>query len=72
MIEDDPQRSFRTAGDDVDWIGAYRKFRLTHPDIYDFVTFWSDFPVECGCGAFYSGAAISMTIGLPWTMTSRS
>ena len=57
VIEDDPHRTFRMAGDDVDWIGAYRKFRLTHPDIYDFVTFWSDFPVECDCGAFYCGLA---------------
>ncbi len=65
VVEDDPQRTFRMAGDDVDWIGAYRKFRLTHPDIYDFVTFWSDFPVECDCGAFYCGLA-NPARGINW------
>ena len=65
VVEDDPHRTFRMAGDDVDWIGAYRKFRLTHPDIYDFVTFWSDFPVECDCGAFYCGLA-NPARGINW------
>jgi len=65
VVEDDPHRTFRMAGDDVDWIGAYRKFRLTHPDIYDFVTFWSDFPVECDCGAFYCGLA-NPARGIGW------
>ena len=65
VVEDDPHRTFRMAGDDVDWIGAYRKFRLTHPDIYDFVTFWSDFPVECDCGAFYCGLA-NPAQGINW------
>lgn len=56
VIEDDPAQSFIIAErQDVDWIGAYKKFRLTHGDNYDFVTFWSDFEVKCECGAFYCG-----------------
>jgi len=26
----------------VDWVRAYKLFRTTHPDIYDFVTFFTD------------------------------
>lgn len=56
VIEDDPAHSFIIpARRDVDWIGAYNKFRLTHEDRYDFVTFWADFEVRCDCGAFYCG-----------------
>ena len=53
VIEDDPKQSFIiTDRQDVDWVAAYRKFRLTHRDDYDFITFWSDFEVRCECGAF--------------------
>ena len=66
VIEDDPAQSFIIANRrDVDWIGAYNKFRLTHGDNYDFVTFWSDFEVSCECGAFYCGLA-NPARGINW------
>lgn len=43
MIEDDGTL-IRTIGGQqvVDWVRAYKLFRTTHPDIYDFVTFFTD------------------------------
>ena len=67
VIEDDPDHSFIIpAKKDVDWVGAYKKFRMTHPDNYDFVTFWSDFEVACDCGAFYCGL-VNPTKGINWS-----
>jgi len=67
IVEDDPNHSFLVpAHHDVDWVGAYQKFRLTHPDNYDFVTFWSDFEVDCRCGAFYCGL-VNPTRGINWS-----
>lgn len=67
VIEDDPNHSFLVPGrQDVDWVAAYQKFRLTHPDRYDFVTFWSDFQVDCSCGAFYCGL-VNPTRGINWS-----
>lgn len=67
VIEDDPRQSFIIASRrDVDWVGAYKKFRLTHGDEYDFVTFWSDFPVNCQCGAFYCGLT-NPARGINWS-----
>lgn len=67
VIEDDPNHSFIIAArKDVDWVGAYKKFRLTHADTYDFVTFWSDFEVRCECGAFYCGL-VNPTKGINWS-----
>ena len=69
IIEDDPNRTFiLEERKDVDWVGAYRKFRLTHPDIYHFVTFWSDatFEVDCDCGAFYCGL-VNPAKGINWS-----
>lgn len=67
VIEDDPNESFIIASRrDIDWVAAYKKFRLTHDDEYDFVTFWSDFPVECQCGAFYCGL-INPVKGINWS-----
>ena len=48
VVEDDPRCTFvlRRGEDDdgerIDWLLAFRKFRLTHPDIYHFVAFWCD------------------------------
>lgn len=67
VIEDDPNHSFIiTERRDVDWVAAYKKFRLTHEDNYDFVTFWSDFKVNCECGAFYCGL-VNPTKGINWS-----
>jgi len=68
VVEDDPNHSFITPRrrDDVDWVAAYKKFRLTHEDDYDFVTFWSDCEVDCGCGAFYCGL-VNPTKGINWS-----
>jgi hypothetical protein len=67
VIEDDPAQSFIIAErQDVDWVGAYKKFRLTHGDNYEFVTFWSDFEVSCECGAFYCGL-VNATKGINWS-----
>ena len=67
VIEDDPRRSFIIADrGDVDWVAAYQKFRLTHRDDYDFVTFWSDFEVRCECGAFYCGL-VNAAKGINWS-----
>ena len=67
VIEDDPNHSFIIpAKKDVDWVGAYKKFRMTHQDNYDFVTFWSDFKVNCDCGAFYCGL-VNPTKGINWS-----
>ena len=67
VIEDDPSHSFIIpAKKDVDWVSAFQKFRLTHPDNYDFVTFWSDFEVDCSCGAFYCGL-VNPTKGVNWS-----
>jgi hypothetical protein len=69
VVEDDPNQSFiLTDRKDVDWVGAYRKFRLTHPDIYHFVTFWSDvtFEIDCDCGAFYCGL-VNPARGINWS-----
>jgi len=68
IIEDDPTSSFIIgARNDIDWVHAYNKFRMTHPDVYDFVTFWvtSDIDVDCACGAFYCGLANSAQ-GIGW------
>ncbi|MBI2752875.1 MAG: hypothetical protein HYX46_05095 [Betaproteobacteria bacterium] len=66
VIEDDPNHSFiLSARKDVDWVAAYKKFRLTHEDQYDFVTFWSDFEVNCECGAFYCGL-VNPAKGINW------
>ncbi len=67
IIEDDPKQSFIIASrKDIDWVAAYRKFRLTHGDDYDFVTFWSDFEVNCECGAFYCGLT-NPAKGINWS-----
>lgn len=67
VVEDDPNHSFIIPErKDVDWVGAYNKFRRTHGDHYDFVTFWSDFEVACDCGAFYCGLA-NPAKGINWT-----
>ena len=67
VIEDDPRQSFIIADrQDVDWVAAYQKFRLTHRDDYDFVTFWSDFEVRCECGAFYCGL-VNAAQGINWS-----
>jgi len=69
IIEDDPASSFIIESrKDIDWVHAYNKFRMTHPDVYDFVTFWvtSDIDVECACGAFYCGLANSAQ-GTGWS-----
>jgi hypothetical protein len=43
MIEDDGTLIQRIGGQQtVDWVRAYKLFRTTHPDIYDFVTFITD------------------------------
>ncbi|MCZ6583265.1 MAG: fibronectin type III domain-containing protein [Thaumarchaeota archaeon] len=68
IIEDDPASSFVIESrKDIDWVHAYNKFRMTHPDVYDFVTFWatSDIDIECACGAFYCGLANSAQ-GVGW------
>lgn len=68
VVEDDPNHTFiLPQRRDVDWVGAYKKFRQTHPDIYDFVTFWSDdsFAVDCDCGAFYCGI-VNRAKGINW------
>lgn len=67
VVEDDQNHSFIIPSKkDVDWVGAYKKFRLTHEDKYDFVTFWSDFEVNCECGAFYCGL-VNPTKGINWS-----
>ncbi len=67
VIEDDPNHSFIIRKRrDVDWVGAYKKFLMTHEDKYDFVTFWSDFEVNCECGAFYCGL-VNPTKGINWS-----
>jgi len=67
VVQDDPKNSFIIpAKKDVDWVGAYTKFRQTHADNYDFVTFWSDFDVNCDCGAFYCGL-VNPTKGINWS-----
>jgi len=68
IIVDDPASSFIIdSRKDIDWAHAYNKFRMTHPDVYDFVTFWvtSDIDVECACGAFYSPLANNVQ-GINW------
>ena len=40
VIEDDG--TLVMANGQVDWVRAYKLFRTTHPDIYDFVTFFTD------------------------------
>jgi len=68
IIVDDPASSFIIESrKDIDWAHAYNKFRMTHPDVYDFVTFWvaSDIDVECACGAFYSPLANDVQ-GINW------
>ncbi len=68
IIEDDPASSFVIESrKDIDWVHAYNKFRMTHPDVYDFVTFWatSDIDIDCACGAFYCGLANSVQ-GVGW------
>ncbi len=43
MIEDDGTLIQTVGGQPVvDWVRAYKLFRTTHPDIYDFVTFITD------------------------------
>ncbi len=43
MIEDDGTLLKTINGQQViDWVRAYKLFRTTHPDIYDFVTFMTD------------------------------
>ncbi len=67
VIEDDPNHSFIIPRKrDVDWVAAYKKFRLTHEDKFDFATFWSDFEVDCECGAFYCGL-VNPTKGINWS-----
>jgi len=64
VVEDDPLCTFvlkRGEDDDgerIDWLLAYRKFRLTHPDVYDFVAFWCDHRLRklvSGVAGFYYG-----------------
>ncbi len=38
----------------INYVRAYRRFRESHPDIYDFVTFFANFPVPFGY-SFWSG-----------------
>ncbi len=43
VIEDDGTLVKTVGGTQtVDWVRAYKLFRTTHPDIYDFVTFFTD------------------------------
>ncbi len=46
----------------INYVRAYQKFRETHPDIYDFVTFFADFPVPFGY-SFWSGV-LNQTEGI--------
>lgn len=43
VVEDDGSLTKTVGGQQVvDWVQAYKLFRTTHPDIYDFVTFVTD------------------------------